>query len=484
MKIPEEQIQNELAGNYKPLTIESGITTFPFSDLSDREFEMLSYLLIKERIEAKSFENHSDIALMQGVAERGRDCTLYQNGKISGLIQCKKYQARLTKPQFLKELIKFSLFAIKDPEILPDRENFEYFLFVSYDVTEPTLTLIKSYKSEIKNEISNNSINSYINEVINEYESFDSFKSSPPIEEVNDILNKICVKFYNSTDLSRHLSSNIKLAQTFFKILSVIDMESADNVIRKALDDYGLRILTDVDLKSLQDRIGKTGDNDRINLGFVDFFGYSTEFFKFIKGDEFKNLLTGIVNVMTILNNQQLHFIQSEMNNHIFQKITNGLLKEKKIHVFSVGVAAPYLFKRLSLKFISKTMPQKMIPDFYPDSKLSKDELINKISERLYESSNRVMNGDFSHLIGNDRDIQFKIDLYNHMHQGLNNIEDAKAKFDQDIKIIMPVLDEIEEIIGGLIPETKTVVLKDGSFFDNETDVSLLKKTINKIEKD
>src|SRR5215211_6619549 len=123
MKISEEQIQSELSGNYKPLTIESGITTFTFSDLSDREFELLSYLLIKEKIETDSFGNHSDIALMQGVAERGRDCVLYKNGEVSGLIQCKKYQARFTKPQFLKELIKFSLFAIKDPAILPNRTN-------------------------------------------------------------------------------------------------------------------------------------------------------------------------------------------------------------------------------------------------------------------------------------------------------------------------------------------------------------------------
>ena len=483
MKIPEEQIDNELSGEYKPLTIESGITTFPFSDLSDREFELLSYLLIKGKIESNTFENHTDIALMQGVAERGRDCVLYQNGEVSGLIQCKKYQGRLTKPQILKELIKFSLFAIIDPTILPNREKFEYFLFVSYDLSEPASALIKSFKINIEQEISTNTFNNYIDEVINEYESFSSFTSNPPILEINDILGKIHVKYFNSTDLSFELNTNIKLAQIFFKIMSVIDMKSTNDIVRKALDDYGLRMLTDVDLKSLQERIGKTEESGRINMGFVDFYGYSTDFFKFIKGEGLKKLMSSIVEIDVILNKQQIDFINAQIQENILQKITHELLMKNKIHVFSVGIAAPYLFKRLILRILIRSTPSKMLPDLYPHSKLSKDELINEIAEELYESSNRVMNKDYSHLVGSPSDVQFKINLYNHMHQGLKDIDDAKHVFDKDIKIMRPILDEIEEIISNLISDVKTIVIKDGSFFDNETNISLFKKTIDKIEK-
>lgn len=209
MKIPEEQIEKELSGKYKPLTIESGITIYPFSDLSDREFELLSYLLIKDKIETNSFNNHTDIALMQGVAERGRDCVLYKNGEVSGLIQCKKYNGRLTKPQFLKELIKFSLFAILDPTILPNRGDFEYLLFVSFDLSEPASILIKSYKLKIAEEISTKAFSRYIEDVISEYESFGPFTSNPPVLEVNDILKKLSIRYYSSTDLSMELNANI-----------------------------------------------------------------------------------------------------------------------------------------------------------------------------------------------------------------------------------------------------------------------------------
>ena len=194
--------------------------------------------------------------------------------------------------------------------------------------------------------------------------------------------------------------------------------------------------------------------------------------------------MTSIADVSSLLNKQQLDFINSKIHEYVQQKITHELLFFNKIHVFSVGVATPYLFKRLSLKLTTKTLPQEMIPKIYPHSKLSKDDLINEISEQLFESSNRVMNKDYSHLVGNPSLVQFKINLYNHMHQGLNNIDDAKKVFNKDIEILKPVLDEIEELIENLISDTRTVVIKDSSFFDNKYDISLLKKTIDKIEND
>lgn len=482
MKVQDNQIEKELSGHYKPLTIESGITTFPFSELSDREFELMSYLLAKEKIENNSFGKHTDIALMQGVAERGRDCVLYKEGKVSGLIQCKKYQGRLTKPQFLKELIKFSLFAVKDSQILPDRQSFEYYLFVSYDVTEPTLTLIKSFKEEIAKEISSNIINKYIREVVNEYESFSSYLSTPPIFEITNILCSIDVKYQNSTDLSRELNANLTLAKTFFSIMSVIDIEGVDKVMRKTLDDYGLRLITDIDLKALQDRIGEVNESDRVNLGLADFYGYSTEFFKFIQRDELKKLLESVANVTTTLNRLELDFLNSKIHEYTLQKITYPLLFSKKIHPFSVGIAAPYLFQKLSLKLISKSMPEGLIPKLYPHSELNNDELIGSISEQLFESSSRIMNKDYSQLVGEPNIIEFKISIYENMHRGFRNINDARDVFKHDIQILKPILDEIEKEISDLISETKTIVIKDGSFLDNDTDILRFKKTIDKIE--
>ena len=89
-KIIDEQINIEAQSGYRPWTIDSGIGLLPFSELGDREFELLCYLLVKNEIEDRKHKNISSISLMQGVSERGRDCVLYHNGVVSGLIQCKK----------------------------------------------------------------------------------------------------------------------------------------------------------------------------------------------------------------------------------------------------------------------------------------------------------------------------------------------------------------------------------------------------------
>ena len=73
-----------------------------------------------------------------------------------------------------------------------------------------------------------------------------------------------------------------RLCSMFFNIKTVVDIDSADKLLRSALEDHGLKLLTDSDLKKLQERIGNTNEKSRIKLGFVDFFGFSTDFFKFL----------------------------------------------------------------------------------------------------------------------------------------------------------------------------------------------------------
>lgn len=481
-KISNEQIKIESEAGFKPLTIESGIALLPFSELGDREFELLSYLLVQEEINDSKHANIDSISLMQGVSERGRDCVLYNQGKVAGLIQCKKYTGRLTKPQALREIIKFLLFATLDESLLPDPDNFEYKLYVSSDLTEPAITLIKGYSTKIPEEIRSGTIDQYIKEIAHEYESFSTYKENTPSEAIKSLLTKIKVSYSNATELSGRIYSNDKLLSLFFNVKTIVDLEGADNLIRNALDDYGLKYLTDDDLKKLQDRIGNTKEENRINLGFVDFFGYNKEFFKFLKGNPFKEVMQSVAGVNSLLDKYLLDFINSKIHELVLLYITEGLLNQRKIHTFSVGVAAPYLLKRLSMTLLAKSMPETMLSKYYPQFSMTKEELVSEIAETLYESSERVMAKDYSQLIGSPEDIEFKIRIFAHMHIGLSSIDDAKLVFTKDMKVIQPVLDRIENEINDLLQEERTVLIKDSSFFDDRDQMQALVSTINAIE--
>ncbi|HDH9050336.1 TPA: hypothetical protein PJO77_005498, partial [Escherichia coli] len=58
----------------------------------------------------------------------------------------------------------------------------------------------------------------------------------------------------------------------------------------------------------------------------------------------------------------------------------------------------------------------------------------------------------------------------------------AKTTFSRDIQIIMPTLDFIEEKIGELLQEERTVVIKDASFLDNDDEIKKIAKTLSMIE--
>ncbi|EPG1669415.1 hypothetical protein JH838_002375, partial [Acinetobacter baumannii] len=246
--VPEAQIEEEMLCGFKPPVFDAHFSNLPFNQLGDREFEILVYSLLNEEIKQKKHPYFTKIALMQGVGERGRDCVLYDNQGVCGLIQCKKYSGRLTKPQILKELIKFALYSILDNSILPNIDSFKYIFYVSNDFTEPSLNLLFN-NSIILDDIENNIINKYIIELVEEYESFRPLRDNPPFENIYNILRRLKISGVNGSELTSRIQILPTILQSFFNIKLVVDLDNADTLIRKALDDYGLKFLTDDDLK-------------------------------------------------------------------------------------------------------------------------------------------------------------------------------------------------------------------------------------------
>ena len=53
-RIDDYSLQEEINGNYKPSAIHTGLNRLPFNDLSDRNFEILIYQYLKEKIKTKN----------------------------------------------------------------------------------------------------------------------------------------------------------------------------------------------------------------------------------------------------------------------------------------------------------------------------------------------------------------------------------------------------------------------------------------------
>nr|WP_314523523.1 hypothetical protein [uncultured Lelliottia sp.] len=484
MKKPlsDAQVELEAKAGYKPLAIESGIASLPFTELGDREFELLSYLLMKHEIEDGKHPSFTNVTLMQGVGERGRDCVLYDKETVCGVIQCKKITARISRPAAIKEMIKFLLFYLIDNALMPNPDGHKYILFVADDLSEPASTLFNSHVSEIEIEVKNGKFNDYVQQVVDEYESFLRFRGSPPVDNVLELFKKLSLSFVNSTDLTSRSYNYVNLISLFFKIVSIVDFAGADKLVRQAFDDYGVKYLTDDDLKSLQSRIGGIDKEHRVSLGMADFFGYSNEFFSYIKDGAFSAVLMSVAETQIILDDLVIKFSQKKINELILSEITEKLLKKGLIHPFSISIAAPYLTCRTNHVFFGEMTSNRLgTPHFMQGE--NKRDTFQSVAKEILNGSEKIMNGDFSNLAGTPEDIEFKLDIYKYIHQGFQTIADAEQQLQKDMQILQPALDEIENIVFKLISPKRTIIIKDTAFIDDTENLKKVFASLKSIER-
>ncbi|WP_140921209.1 hypothetical protein [Limnobaculum xujianqingii] len=452
-EITAEQLQEESSIGYKPTATDASFQSLPLSMLSDREFEILCYKLVKREIEEGVFITSDKVALMQGVGDRGRDCTLYLSNIPNGVIQCKKYSGRLTLPHVLKELLKLLLHSILDSSIIPNSKNFIYHIYSSNDCNEQALKLIYGFRHEIDVHINSGIIEKYAKDVSEDYEAFISFRGAIPLDELSTLLRSITVHFSNGSDLSGRVSKYTDILQEFFNIRTVIDNSGAERIIRKALKDHGLKLLTDEDLKIIQQRIGEQMPNKRVRLGFVDFFGFSKDFFRYLQPEELRSLLKQVAEIKMTLNESMLSFIGNQVE--IMESYyCRPLVDNNEIHRFSSQIWKPYLFRRLASRCNFKDLPKSLIDKLFPDTVLPKDVMLRQVSETLLDTADKVLRGDYSEVYGDGFFLAQKISLLERIHNGIHSLEEAKKIMDRDLKVLKPIMDEVESKLEALLPTT------------------------------
>lgn len=252
-KISEDLITIELKNSNTKPTLYSK-HEYPLNELMDRDFEVLIYYLFKEEIaKGKYVGKFDDAFLMQGIGERGRDIILTYKGKNVGVVQCKKYNKNLNKPDFAKEVIKFVLNYLMDNDLISDISNFEYYIAVSSDFSEPVIKLLANFNSIIANE---ENLQKWVSEVIKKYQAFKNFDAKKISAEVADVLEQINVKRMSSKDINLLLNSNSNVQAHFFTIQKVISIDDnianlkmilpsilADHVSAKSNDSKGVTSL-------------------------------------------------------------------------------------------------------------------------------------------------------------------------------------------------------------------------------------------------
>lgn len=129
--IETSEINQELNENSPIDVIAPGALSLPYNLLSPDQFELLLWDIFHSGYETNHPYDHS--RLMAIGADQGRDVWLTNNGIPIGLIQCKREAGKFSVPATIKEILKFLLYAEIDHRLLPQPEQFTFYLALSSD---------------------------------------------------------------------------------------------------------------------------------------------------------------------------------------------------------------------------------------------------------------------------------------------------------------------------------------------------------------
>lgn len=237
----------------------------PFERLHYLDFEDLTYFTIKHRIEKDGpWEGFDEIRLLGGVKDQGRDCSLHRNGQVHGVIQC-KHSAKasvLGKTKFIKEILKFLLFAVKDPRLLPVPSDFTYYILASGGVNSETQTLIDQFNEDILLE---DHLSKWVEEILQQFSSLKPLDSYANVKErLHYLLAQIAVKQLLSRDIDMLLQEtyNSVVKNRFFQLQPVVATEDIKALLKRKDEisyDQALRYLNSAsfDFRQIKSHFGE-----------------------------------------------------------------------------------------------------------------------------------------------------------------------------------------------------------------------------------
>lgn len=227
-----------------PRPADPGGLLLPFDYLGPRTLEILAYRLISAE------RSGSQVLLMQGVGERGRDLLVLKGGTIETIVQCKNYRDRLSVRQVREELLKVALHACMQPDILP--ENTAYELWAPGGLSEDAELLLATWPQCWDDE----RLRTDVTRVLSRYAAFAEMDwDSVRAFVLEDFPVRLKPTRVTGVDLTARVRAKHDLYTQFFGggvFMSASDVEAA---FQRSIVNSGFAALSDTDVRRVTDRI-------------------------------------------------------------------------------------------------------------------------------------------------------------------------------------------------------------------------------------
>lgn len=468
----EIKIELELLEDQQKPTAYSG-RKYPLEYLDSREFEILLYFIFKKDIDSGQFADKFDAAqLMKGTSERGRDIILQKQKKNIGVVQCKRYMELVSKPELIREIIKFILHYLQDKTLINDTSDFTYYFVALKGFTEPTLELLQNFNTLVLEE---SNLKIWTEVVIKDNELI-KFKNFEEVEsDLKDILSKIKIEPINGVDIIIKLKNSKEIVSVFFEIEKVASEQMLDEMFKKYVG-----FTNDEDLERLRQRLQDLPKENRMSLGFFSVFGYDENFYKLIAHD--RDLIFQIADLKSNFNQKFIAYLKATIDKYNLIFIS-GL---PNISPFTKQAIVPYLFNKYALRFQEVELGKvfsTIIKERSADAFIHKVSKMDDIKKHLLDTGEMVLKDDFSSFVGDGELLELKKELSHFIHKEFKSVEEMSERFDKDMEILNPIISKIEDHIIKIMPQNPTIIIENPNILDSQEAIEKLVKEANRFDK-
>jgi len=440
---------------------------YPIEYLDSREFERLIYFLFKDEIsKGKHGGVYDTVMLMKGTAERGRDSVLQYMGKNVGVIQCKRYAGLVTLPEMCREVLKFVLNAIQDPNLISDQDNFTYHFIALHGLNEKASTYLSAFNENI---VKDEKLGTWSQEVLDEYKhlTFTDYESISA--QLKAILSKIKIKLVIGADIDQQLKNAKNVVPIFFEVEKV----ASEEMLRKVFKEMA-GFQSDAELEKIRLRLQDIPEEKRLLMGLFSIYGYDRGFYQRLA--ENKEIMILLAGIQMDISKNFIHYLQDTINRKVLLFVT-GMTN---VSPFSKQVVVPFLFNKYAKKYhllISGSFFAKLGKQ---DGIVDKLQTIEEIKAHLIKVGGAYLKGDYSSFYGDEELLELKISMCKFIHAGFKSTDEMSRCFDNDMVELQPVIDLIDKQIEAIMPLNPTIIIGDTASIKTEEDYINLIKSVGK----
>lgn len=420
---------------------EIGRTPYPLVRLTPEQFELLLYELAKTSAPPGVARFWDDAVLMLRGADGGKDVLLRGNAAIVGVVQCKRLESAMSRPEVLREIVKTILFSREEGVNLAPAGEFTYFLALTTDPSGPVIELFGDPATS-RPEV-DKLLPSAVTEVIERYKTLAHLDEAVALADVQSVLEHLKLKLLRPNDIDRWVDSQRNVAERFFRHRVVIDnsavqpmhAELMDRMRRIEASTAGVPFITDVDLKMISERTTGVPESHRLSIGVASLFGFPREMFE--GADALNTQMRPLIELLVELKGS---FIDWMFGKSLAMAMTICDEAEVCITVHPVARQIPAAFlgqvvsEALQASVIGNVMSsilEGLSP--LPPPPRDDEEKLAALREHFLQEALRYVGSDFSGLAGTEEIVELKKKVIAHMIQGLGSEADIRSALDRGI---------------------------------------------------